>query len=112
MAIGVQQRFLVRHDADMTVPEHQVAALEAIEIIDQQPVAKRRLLHVAVTQRLHSASLERQLHEAGAVEAVDRLAAPEIGNVTEHFGDRHEVGFHVINGLQMCGEHKASIGKL
>ena len=112
MAIGVQQRGIVCHDADVTVPEHQVATGQAVEVVDHQVLAEALFLHVAIAQRLDTGGLQRHLHEARAIETVGRLAAPVVRHAEEAFGDRHIVARLLRQRGEVSCPDKAVIGKL
>ena len=108
----MEQRFGIRHDADVAFPEDKVAAPEEVQILRRQPFAEACLLHVGIAQGSPAASLECELHEARAVKSVNRLAAPEIGHVAEHFSDAHKIALEGAGGLEMRCEHEAAIGDL
>ena len=59
--------------------------------LERQRLADRLRLHVAVARCGDAAGRERHLHEARAVEAEARLAAPEIGHAEKPLGDRDPV---------------------
>ena len=97
--IGVQQRRAIAHDRDMALPEDQIAAARC-SIVDRR--AERLLLHVAVARAGDAAGLQRDLHQAGAVDAVVGLAAPEIGRAEETFRDRDEVLLDMIERREVA----------
>ena len=49
------------------------------------------LLHVGIARRADSGKAERQLDQAGTVDAEGGAAAPQIGRTEETFGDGDEV---------------------
>ena len=72
----------------MAFPEHKIAAAR---LRDVDRLAERGFLHVAVARAGDAAGVERNLHEAGAIEPEIGLAAPQIRDPEEAFGDRDEV---------------------
>src|SRR5262249_27143857 len=71
--IGVDHAVATTRDGHMTFPEDDVAVLQAGE---GDRLAERLLLHVAVARTGDAAGRERHLHQAGAIDAEARLAAP------------------------------------
>ena len=70
--------------------------------------AERRRLHVAVAQSWRPQASQRQLHEARAIDARRRLAAPQIGTRRNSLAPPRRNRFDVLAiGMQMRGEHKA-----
>ena len=61
------------------------------------------LLHVAVARAADAGGVQRDLHQAGAIDAEAALAAPEIGRADEAFGDRDEIGFAMASIAARCG---------
>ena len=86
--IGVNEIRAVAHDRDMPLPEDKIAAAR---LRDVDRLAERGFLHVAVARAGDAAGVERNLHEAGAIEPEIGLAAPQIRDPEEAFGDRDEV---------------------
>jgi hypothetical protein len=70
---------LVAHDADMSAPEYNNAAPKAYQIrVKSERRADGFSLLIGVTWRRYPGRFERDLHEALAIDAKARLAAPEI----------------------------------
>ena len=63
--------------------------------------AEAVLLHVAVARAAGAGGVERNLHEAGAIDAKAALAAPQIGRADEVFGDRDEITLDSIDAADM-----------
>ena len=113
MGVGVQQHEAVGHDADVAFPEHQIAALQIVELLaDRHGVADLGLLHVAVARAGVTGRLHGDLNEARAVDPEARLAAPNVGDAGEAFGDGDEVG-GVARALDdVAGRHMPAVGEL
>src|SRR3990170_5376181 len=77
--IGVQEVLPARHDADMALPEHEVAAAEfgTLSQIDGTPEFHR--LHVGIARRGITRRFNGELHQTRAVEADAGAAAPKVG---------------------------------
>ena len=60
------------------------------------------LLHVAVARAGDAAGAERDLHQAGAVDAVAGLAAPQIGRAEEALRHRDEILLDMIERRQVA----------
>ena len=109
VAVGVEQALGVEHDADMALPEDEVAAPQAGEVGgDGDGLAEIPLLHVAVARRRDPGRVERELDEAGAVEAEAGAAAPEIGRADEALGDGDEIGLGLSRPDEMGGVDEAA----
>ena len=113
VAIGVHERCASsRTIADMALPEHQVAAPQVgMPGIPATAVPSACFLHVAVARAGDAAGRQRQLHQAGAVEAEAGLAAPQIGRADEALGDGDEIGGDVVDGREMLRRHVAAAGR-
>src|SRR5690606_41889176 len=88
--VAVDQIAIVRHDADVPAPEHEVAALEPGEVtrIDRGP--ELAFLHVAVARTGDPCRRQRHLYQPRAVEGRALLASPQVGRPEQAFrgGDR------------------------
>ena len=51
-------------------------------------------------------AVERDLHEARAIEAEAGLAAPQIRRADEALGDRDEIGFELVERREMLRRHE------
>ena len=97
----------------MAAPEHQVAALQK-----RRPVccfehhAEPPLLHVGVARARDASRGQRHLHEAGTVDAVRRLAAPQIRRADKSFRDRDKVGRTRPDLGEMGREHSAAVDRM
>src|SRR5262249_59941150 len=86
-------------------PEHEIAALKTVEAdVPAQPA----LLHVAVARARNAARGERNLHEAGTVDAEAGLAAPQVGRAEKALGDRHEVALVRVERGQVLRRNEAA----
>src|SRR3984893_6768427 len=99
---GVNHRALVARDRDVPLPEDEIAA-PARPV--RRKLAEGRLLHVGVAWTGEAAGGERDLHEAGAIEAEAGLAAPEIRRAEEALGDGHEIGLAALDGGEVLRRH-------
>jgi len=94
MRVGVQQSGLVAHDADMAVPEYDIAPPQAGKVrIEGERRADRFFLQIGIARCGDPGRVERNLHEARAIYAEACFAAPEIGRVQKPLGHRDEVFF-------------------
>ena len=111
-AVGVQQRRRVAHDADVALPEHEIAAPQMRErVVERQRRAERRLLHVAVARRGDSRRRQRGLRQAGAVDPFAGAPAPQIGRLEKTLGDGDEIGLARVDRREMPGvEEEAVVG--
>ena len=92
MGVGVQQRGLVAHDADVPAPKDEVAAPQTRKVrVDGDWRSQRLFLQIGVARRVNPGRVERNLHEAGAINAKARLAAPEIRRMQKPLGHGDEV---------------------
>src|SRR5262249_3291982 len=107
--IGVNERCLLAHDGDVTLPEYEIASPQ-FGGRDRELSAERVLLHGAVARAGNAARAERDLQEARAVEAERRLAAPQIGRAQEALGDRDEIAFFAVDGNEMACRNVAAGG--
>ena len=87
MRIGVEQVGRARHDADVTLPEHEIAAAELYAFPPVDRLTQFCRLHVGVARRLMSRRLDCELDEARAVEPDTGAAAPQIGRAEKRLGD-------------------------
>ena len=88
-AVRVHERGGVAHDADMPLPEHEIAAPE--RLVGGDRLAERGLLHVAVARRGDAGRVKPRLDQARAVDPFRRPAAPKIGRFEKALGDRDMV---------------------
>ena len=110
MGVGVQQRCLIAHDADVPAPKHEVAAPQAGKVrVDGDWQSQRVFLQIGVARRSHPGRVERNLHEAGAIDAEARLAAPEIGRMQKPLGHGDEVCLALAARQQMIREDESGI---
>ena len=107
VGVGMEQGVAVAHDPDVTLPEDEIAA--AKRVLGAEVLAEEGGLHVGVARRGDAGGEERQLHEAGAVDAAGAAAAPEIGDAEEALGLRHEVG---RDGGEVRRRNEAAAAKL
>ena len=92
MGVGVHHQNVIDHDADVPLPEYEVAALQAFETAgDGNTGAKLGLLHVGVAGRRNPGRLQRSLNEPRAIQANARTAAPKVRHANEALCDRHEI---------------------
>src|SRR5215813_1714005 len=105
MSVCVDQRFGMTSDCDMAFPEHEVTAAQAREG-GQFP--HRQFLHVAVAWASDPGSLERNLHQARAIQPQRGLAAPQIRCTKKMFGDGYEVGLPCRDWRDVCFRHMPS----
>ena len=75
----------------MALPEHQIAAPQARDVDAAIGVPSARSCMSLSRGQAMPQAVERDLHEAGAVEAEAGLAAPQIGRAEEALGDRDEI---------------------
>ena len=84
MAIGMQQRVGIAHDADMAGPEEEIAALQIWSTtLYIQRLACVFLLHGGVAQNINTCHVAGQLHQAGSIQPQRAFAAPEIGRADQ-----------------------------
>ena len=113
MRVGVQQSGLVAHDADMAAPEYDIAAPQAGKVrIEDERRADCFFLQIGIARRRDPGRVERNLHEARAIDAEARFAAPEIGRVQKPLGHRDEVFFARVRMAEMIGEDESIIADL
>ena len=62
-AAVVDERVVVAHDRDVSLPEDQVAAPEIVDLHTLQLLAQCCFLQIAVARHGHAAGAERDLHE-------------------------------------------------
>src|SRR5438034_4097781 len=112
IGIAMHDRCLIAHDGNVALPERTIAAAQP-RWIDRRRHrrAERAFLHVAAARAGDAASRERNLNEAGAVEAKTRPAAPEIGHAKKFFCDRDEVHLVAIKRYNMAPRHMAAGGR-
>src|SRR6476660_6955212 len=101
MRIGVRNGVRITDDRDVPLPEDQVAALQLLRLCRVKRPPEAILLHVAVARAAGAGGVQRNLDEAGAIDAERALAAPEIGRADKAFGDRDEILFHRIEAAEM-----------
>jgi hypothetical protein len=66
--VGMEQCLRVAHDADMTLPEHEITALQGTQAgIEWDRNADPGLLHVGIAPCRYSAGSKRHLDQAGTV---------------------------------------------
>lgn len=88
----MQQRVRIGHDADMALPEYEVATAQTVEaVVVGERLAELPLLQVGIARRGHARSRQRELDEGRAVETEAGPAAPEIGHVQEALGHGDEI---------------------
>src|SRR5262245_20958056 len=104
--IGVNEGRFVAHDRDMPVPEQKIAATQLG--MRRERAAERLLLHVTVARAGNPASIQRHLHEPGAIEAERGLPAPQIWRANETLGDRDEIVFRLLERSKMPCRHVAA----
>ena len=104
---GVDHVGLVGHHPDMALEEDEVAAREAGLV--GEPFAERALL-VAVARRMDTAQAERELDEAGAIDAVNAAAAEEIGCAEEPLGDMDRIMLPGIELADLGVGEEAAVG--
>ena len=112
MAIGVEQGFLVGHDSHMAFPENQIAAAQAIEIVDPQALAQLGFLHVGIARRENPAGFQRGLHKAGTIQPVRGFTAPIIGHIEKFFCHADKVCFRFIQRPDVFGENMVAVCEL
>src|SRR3954465_12737288 len=88
--VGVKEGVAAKRECDVAFPEDEITALQAGEA---DGLAERLLLHVAVARAGDATGMQRDLDEAGAVDAGGGLAAPEVWHVEETLGDGDEIAF-------------------
>src|SRR5439155_23424096 len=112
IGIAMHDRCLIAHDGNVALPEQKIAAAQPRWIERRRHRrAERAFLHVAVARAGDTASRERNLNEAGAVEAKTRPAAPEIGHAEKFFGNGDEVRLVAIKRHNMAPGHMAAGGR-
>ena len=113
MGIGVQQRGLIAHDAGVPAPKYEVAAPQARKVrACGNWQSQRVFLQIGVARRVNPGRVERNLHEARAINAKARFAAPEIGRMQKPLGHGDKVCLALVARQQMIREDESGIADL
>jgi hypothetical protein len=96
----------------MAFPENQIAAAQAIEIVDQQALAQLRFLHIGITGRENSTGFQGGLHKAGTIQPMRSFTAPAIGNIEKFFRHADKIRFGFVQGPEVFGENMLSVCEL
>ena len=91
-----------RHDANMAVPEHEVAAGERGAVLQFERVTDLFRLHVGVARARKPGGLARKLHQARAIDAEAGAAAPQIGRAAKAKRDIDEIAAQARRASATC----------